>query len=140
MTGVWVGTWRGRRLLIACAVVVSTGAAGGAQAAFRIEQEHARSDDLLAFFQTIANLDPIRELRADPDDPWLEAIIDRHEHVLLHPRVDDGIARYGDDVLSGRLERRRAVEAGPERAARVRRGQPHPERAGTFGERGIHKI
>ena len=41
------------------------------------------------------------QLNADRHGPRLEHIADRHEHVLLQTCVDDGVARHGDDVLSG---------------------------------------
>jgi hypothetical protein len=82
-------------------VLVSAGSARGSKTALRIEQEHASRHDLFAFSQTLANLDAIGQLSADRHGPRLEHIADRHEHVLLQTCVDDGVARHGDDVLSG---------------------------------------
>jgi hypothetical protein len=89
-------------LLASCrrSVLVSAGSAGGSKTALRIEQEHARRHDLFAFSQALANLDAIGPLSADRYGPRLEHIADRHEHMLLQARVDDGVARHGDDVLS----------------------------------------
>jgi hypothetical protein len=61
-----------------------TGAStGGAQPAFRIEQEHARRDDLFARAEAFANLDTVGQPGAERDRPRLEAIAGRHEHMLL---------------------------------------------------------
>jgi hypothetical protein len=91
------------RLLTACrrSVLVSAGSARGAETALRIEQEYPGRHDLFTFSQALANLDAIGQLSADRHGPGLEHIADRHEHVLLQPCVDDGVARYRDDVLSG---------------------------------------
>ena len=92
-------------------VLVPAGSARRAQTALRVEQEHAGRDDLFAFSQALANLDAIGELRADRDGAAARTVAHGHEHVLLQPGVDDGVARDRDDVLSGRLEHRGAVEA-----------------------------
>ena len=55
---------------------VPPAAAGGAQPALGVEQEHARGDDPLAFCETRANLDAIGELHAERDRSRLEAIAD----------------------------------------------------------------
>ena len=119
MTRVRVGLGLRRRLLTACgrSVLMSAGAAGGSQATLRIEQEYASGHDLFTFPQPFTNLDAIGQLSADRHGPGLEHLADRHEHVLLQARVDDGVARHGNDVLSSRFEYGGAVEARPERAA-----------------------
>ena len=96
-------------------MLVSAGSARGSKTALRIEQEHARRHDLFTFSQPLANLDAIRQLGADPHEPRLELIADGDEHVLLQTRVDHGIARHGDDVLSGGFEHGRSVQAGSEK-------------------------
>ena len=68
------------------AVAVPAGAAGGAQPALRVEQEHARGDDPLAFREPGADLDAIGQLHAERDGARLEPIARRDEHVLLHVR------------------------------------------------------
>ena len=112
------GLGRGRRRLRSrrCAVVVPAGAAGRAQPALRIEQEHARGDDPLAFLETAPDLDAIRQLHAERHRARLESIARGDEHVLLHAGVDDGVTRHGDHRLPGRFKRRRAVEARPQAA------------------------
>ena len=82
-------------------VLVSAGSARGSKTALRIEQEHASRHDLFPFSQALANLDAIGQLGADRHEARLEPIADCDEHVLLQARVDDGVTRYGDDVLSG---------------------------------------
>jgi hypothetical protein len=93
----------GRRVLAACrrSVLVSAGSSRRAETALRIEQEHASRHDLFTFSEAVANFDAIGQLGADRHGPRLEHVADRHEHVLLEARVDDGVARYRDDVLSG---------------------------------------
>ena len=92
-----------RRLLTACrrSVLVSAGSSRRAETALRIEQEHASRHDLFTFSQALANLDAIGQLGADRHEPRFEPIADCDEHVLLQARVDNGVARHGDDVLSG---------------------------------------
>src|SRR5688500_9552172 len=82
-------------------VLVSAGSSGRSQTALGIEQEHAGSDDLFAFSQALPDFDAIGQLDADGDGPRLEPVVHGDEDVLLHPRIDDGVARHGDDVLPG---------------------------------------
>ena len=90
-------------LLTSCrrSVLVSASPSRGSKTALRIEQEHASRHDLFPFSKALANLDAISQLNADGHGPRLEHIADRHEHVLLQTCVNDGVARHGDDVLSG---------------------------------------
>ena len=119
MLRVRVGRWLRRRLLTACrrSVLMSGGAAGGSQAALRIEQEDPSCHDLFTFSQALANLDAIGQLDAERHGPRLEHVATGDEHVLLQARVDNGVTRHGDDVLPSRLEHCGAIEARPERAA-----------------------
>ncbi|HEU4687376.1 MAG TPA: hypothetical protein VFS23_03390, partial [Vicinamibacterales bacterium] len=72
-------------------MTVTAGAAGCAQAALRVEQEHASRDDLLASLQALTNLHTISELHAHRHRPRLKPIASCYEDMLLHAGVDDGI-------------------------------------------------
>src|SRR5687767_8796507 len=100
------------------AVAVAAGLARRAQSAFRIEQEHAGGDDLLALLQTRPDLDAIGQLHAERDWPRLEPVAGRDEDVLLLSGVDDGVTRDGEHVLPRVREIGRAVEPRLERPAR----------------------
>ena len=121
-------------------MLVAAGSARSPKTALRIEQEHACRYNLLAFFETFANLHPIRELDPHCYGPRLEHVAHRHEHVLVQPGIDYCIAWNGDDVLSSDLEHRGAIQARPERAARIVSRQTNAQRAGAFGERGVDEI
>ena len=73
----------------------------GPQTALRIEEKHTGRNDLLPFVQTRPDLDAIRQLRPYGDGPWLESVADDDEHMLLQARVDDGVSRNSDHVLTG---------------------------------------
>src|SRR5687768_4843482 len=118
-------------------VLVPTRATGRTEPALRIEQEHTGRDDLFTILQTRANLDAVGQLHADRDLPGLESIAGRDEDVLLQSRVDDGVPRDGEDVLSGRREISRAVESGPQRALGIDGGQPDAQRARALAERRV---
>jgi hypothetical protein len=75
---------------------VTAGAAGGAQPALGVEQEHAGGDDALAGRQSGADLHAIGQLHAERDRAGLEPVARRDEHVLLASGVDDRIARHGE--------------------------------------------
>ena len=121
-------------------MAVPAGAAGRAQPALRIEQEHARGDDPLAFRETAPDLDAIRQLHAERHGARLESVARGDEDVLLHAGVDHGVTRHGDHLLPGRFKRRRAVEARPQCTGGIGRREADPQRARAVGERRIEEI
>ena len=72
-------------------MAVSAGAAGCAQPALRIEQEHARGNNPLAVRETAPDLDAIRQLHAEHHRAWLESVAGCDEDVLLHAGVDTSV-------------------------------------------------
>jgi len=90
---------------------VSTATAGGAQATFGVEQEHARSHDLFADRHSTANLYAIGELDTEGDGARLEAISYGDEDVLLHSGVDHGISRDRGHLSAIRFEYDASEEA-----------------------------
>ena len=121
-------------------MVVPAGAAGRAQPALRIEQEHARRDDPFACLETAPDLDAIRQLHAERHRAGFEAIARGDEHVLLDAGVDDGVTRHGDHRLSGRFKGRRTIEAWPEAAAGIGRREADSQCARAVGQRRIQEI
>jgi hypothetical protein len=119
---------------------VATPRAGRSQPAFRIEQEHAGGDDLVAFAESRPHFDAVGKLHAQGDGPGLVPIADGDEYVLLHAGIDHRVTRHGEHRFPAHLEDRVPVESRPERAVPVRDGHSHAQCAGTFGERRIDEV
>jgi hypothetical protein len=94
-------------------MAVSARSTRRSQTALGVEEEHACGDDLFPFSQADADLHAIGQLRTEDDGARLELTAGRYEDVLLKPRIDNCIAWHREDVLSSRLENRRAIQAGP---------------------------
>jgi hypothetical protein len=119
---------------------VAAGAAGGAEAAFRIEEEHPCRDDPLAFFETASDFDAVGQLHAERHRARLEPIAGGDKDVLLQAGINDGITRNGDDLRPGRFERDGPIETRPQAARAIGNGQADPQRARALGERGVDEI
>ncbi len=122
------------------AVGVPTHAAGGAQPALGVEQEHARGHDALAHRQPGEDLDAISQLHAERHRSWLEPIAGRDEHVLRASGVDDRVARHGERRGPRQLEDRVAVQARSQRAPGIADRESHPKRARPLGERRVQEV
>ena len=94
-------------------MVVSARAAGRAQAALRIEQEHAGGDDPLAFREP--------ERTSTRSASWTPSVTGRGSNDRRWRRrraadagIHDGITWNGDRAVPGRLECSRAVQTRPQ--------------------------
>ena len=121
-------------------VAVTARAAGCTQSALRIEQEHARCNNLLAFLQPVSDLYAGGELHAHGYRPRLKTITSRHEDVLLQTRINDGITWYGQDVVSRGFKHRGSIQAGLQSATGVPCGEANSKRTRPVGQRGIDKV